>query len=282
MSLLKANSQGSLPSEAIEASASNIPANTLSSTNIGGTDSATPDPSPQSPSKYGHGCEHPTSCLVPPPQASYQENPRPQNRSAPITPASTSSSSFIYPLPRDVEPTAEEAELWFHTFQTKYLEHLPFAIPYIQNTSSAQLRHDKPALWLGVMAVACPSVPKQLSLGRAFKELIAREVVVNGERTTDLLLAILTFGHWYVSFLCLFSFTYCVQGVLFPSTRPYSHHSDSPRRLHHGGFRTGQALSERIQRTSRQTNVAKMVCEIQYSGIEDHGTSTTCYGCVLF
>lgn len=79
------------------------------------------------------------------------------------------------------------------------MEHVPFAIPYIQNTSSTQLRQDKPVFWLAIMAVACPFVPKQLSLGRAFKELIAREVVVNGGRSTDLLLGMLTFGHWYVS-----------------------------------------------------------------------------------
>jgi hypothetical protein len=223
VSLLKANPQGSLSAQAIEASASNISANTLVNTSIGGPDNATPDPSPQSPSTYGHGCEHPESCLVPPPQASYQEKTRPQNRSAPITPASSSSSSFTYLLPRDVEPTAEEAELWFHTFQTRYLEHVPFAIPYIQNTSCAQLRQDKPALWIGIMAVACPFVPKQLSLGRAFKELIAREVIVNGERTTDLLLAILTFGHWYATHPSyLFSFTYCVGHFISFNSAPYS------------------------------------------------------------
>lgn len=197
VSLLKANSQGSLSAEAIEASAPEISANALPSASMGGTDNATPDPSPQSSSKYGHAYEHPVSCLAPT-QAPYQENPRSQNRSAPITPASSSSSSFTYSLLRDVEPTVDEAELWFHTFQTNYLEHVPFAIPYIQNTSCMQLRQDKPALWLGVMAVACPFVSKQLVLGRAFKELIAREVVVHGERTTDLLLALLTFGHWYV------------------------------------------------------------------------------------
>uniref|UniRef100_A0A093Y2X9 SH3 domain-containing protein C23A1.17 n=1 Tax=Talaromyces marneffei PM1 TaxID=1077442 RepID=A0A093Y2X9_TALMA len=196
VSLLKANSQGGLSTEALEASASNISANTLTSTNIGPAENATPNPSPQSPSKYRNGCEPPGSCLLSPPsQASYQENTRPQNRSAPITPASNPSASFTYSLPRDVEPNAEEAELWFLTFQTKYLEHIPFAIPYIQNTSSTQLRQDKPALWLGIMAISCPYVPKQLNLGRAFKDMIAREVVVNGERTTDLLLSILTFGH---------------------------------------------------------------------------------------
>ncbi|QGA17148.1 hypothetical protein EYB26_004818 [Talaromyces marneffei] len=204
VSLLKANSQGGLSTEALEASASNISANTLTSTNIGPAENATPNPSPQSPSKYRNGCEPPGSCLLSPPsQASYQENTRPQNRSAPITPASNPSASFTYSLPRDVEPNAEEAELWFLTFQTKYLEHIPFAIPYIQNTSSTQLRQDKPALWLGIMAISCPYVPKQLNLGRAFKDMIAREVVVNGERTTDLLLSILTFGHWAYYFLQL-------------------------------------------------------------------------------
>ncbi|GAM40308.1 hypothetical protein TCE0_038f12563 [Talaromyces pinophilus] len=203
VSLLKANSQGTPSTEAIEASASSISANTLPSTSIGGTDNATPGPSPQSPSKYGHRCENFAECLVPPPPPPHQGNPGTQNRSAPITPASSSSSSFAYPLPRDVEPTPDEAELWFYTFQTKYMEHVPFAIPYIQNTSSTQLRQDKPVLWLGIMAVACPFVRKQLSLGRAFKELIAREVVVNGDRSTDLLLAILTFGHWAYYFLQL-------------------------------------------------------------------------------
>ena len=250
VSLLKANSQGTLSTEAIEASASSISANTLPSASIGGTDNATPGPSPQSPSKYGHGCENPAACLVPPPRAPYQENLGTQNRSAPITPASSSSSSFAYPLPRDVEPTPDEAELWFHTFQTKYMEHVPFAIPYIQNTSSTQLRQDKPVLWLGIMAVACPFVPKQLNLGRVFKELIAREIVVNGDRSTDLLLAMLTFGHWYVSLYPQCVLILIFQGILLPSTRPYTHHSDSPLCLHLGGFGIGQALSERIQQAS--------------------------------
>lgn len=199
VSLLKANSQGSLSAEATEASAPDISANALPSASIGGTVNGTPDPSPQSSSKYGHGYEQPHlgSCLVPP-QGSYEENSRPQKGSVPITPASSSSSSFTYPLRRDVEPTVDEAELWFHTFQTKYLEHVPFVIPYIQNTSCTQLRQEKPVLWLVIMAVACPFVSKQLGLGRVFKELIAHEVIINGERTTDLLLAILTFGHWCV------------------------------------------------------------------------------------
>ncbi|EED18581.1 hypothetical protein TSTA_123110 [Talaromyces stipitatus ATCC 10500] len=214
VSLLKANSQGSLSVEAIDASTSGVSANGLTSTGVAG--GTTPSgASPQSPSRFGDGsfpsCApsgaygHDTSTHQRQNLSQYQDNHRTQGQSAtiPITPKSTSSSSFAYPLPRDVEPTAKEADVWFHTFQTRYLEHVPFAIPYIKNTSSTQLRQDKPVLWLSVMAIACPFTSKQTNMGRAFKELIARELIVNGERSIDLLLGILTFTHWAYFFIHL-------------------------------------------------------------------------------
>lgn len=218
VSLLKANSQGRLSGEDIDGSISNISsANALTSAGVAGGNTTPSGPSPQSPSTLADGnfpsCaapgvyNHDTSTHQHQTQNQYQDNYRThkQSTTTPITPASCASSSFAYPLPPDVEPTAEEAEAWYRVFQSRYLEHVHFVVPYVQNTSSAQLRQDKPALWLSIMAVACPFLEKQTNIARAFKELIAREIIVNGERTIDLLLGILTFTHWYVS-LFLHSF----------------------------------------------------------------------------
>lgn len=118
--------------------------------------------------------------------------------------AHSAASSFAYPLPAGVEPSPQDAQIWFRIFRDHYLRHVPFAVPYVQSTNSAQLRVEKPAFWLSIMAVTCPVIKRQVSLGRGLKEIISREIIMNSARTIDLLMSILIFIHWYAVFCSVY------------------------------------------------------------------------------
>lgn len=66
--------------------------------------------------------------------------------------------------------------------------------------TSKRLRKERPFLWLCVMAVSSTDVARQNALGRAVREIAAREIMVEGERRIDLLLGLLCFIGWCVPF----------------------------------------------------------------------------------
>jgi hypothetical protein len=214
VSLLKASSsQGNLTEESI-----NDVSNIVNAVNIApaaadsgafsaagaASSNSTAAPSPSS-SKFMSNQSHlqPPSCL--PYDATNHHNDRNaaaiNSTASALTPASSTPAPFPYLLPRDVEPTAEEEKLWYEIFIDKFVEHAPFLKLIVQNSSCVQLRQERPFLWLSIMAVSCPFVNKQGDLGRAVREVLAREVMVEGERKIDFLLGGLCFAQWYASFL---------------------------------------------------------------------------------
>ncbi|RJE26156.1 hypothetical protein PHISCL_01506 [Aspergillus sclerotialis] len=114
----------------------------------------------------------------------------------PQTPVSTSSSSsFPYILPHGAEPSPEEAEQYFQIFRTKHLSFLPF-IRLGQEMTSRKLRHERPFLWLCIMADSSTNVAQQNAIGQTVREIAAREIIMEGERSMDLLLGLLCFIGW--------------------------------------------------------------------------------------
>jgi hypothetical protein len=109
---------------------------------------------------------------------------------SPLTPASVSTPQlFPYTIPRDLDPSLEEAEVYLMTFRTQTLSCFPFMyIP--ENTPSHQLRQERPFLWLCIMVISFRTSSKMLRLGR--------EILVDGERNIDLLLGLLVYIGWYV------------------------------------------------------------------------------------
>ncbi|KAK9319612.1 hypothetical protein V1517DRAFT_310580 [Lipomyces orientalis] len=113
----------------------------------------------------------------------------------PLTPASSATSRFPYALPRDVEPTAEEAEYYFEMFRKQKLKYFAFTY-FPEDITAQQLRQERPFLWLCIMAISSTVVSKQLGLGRAIREIAGREILVEGERHLDLIMGLLCFVGW--------------------------------------------------------------------------------------
>ena len=113
-----------------------------------------------------------------------------------LTPASTTTLLYPYALPKDAEPTTQEAELYFRTFCRKYLQNFPFT-KFPDDMTAQQVRQERPYFWLCIMAVSSPIIHRQVALGQTIREIAAREIVIEGQRNLDLLLGLLCFVGWY-------------------------------------------------------------------------------------
>lgn len=89
----------------------------------------------------------------------------------------------------------EEAERCFQRFYNEYLKFLPL-LHIEKGMTSKGLRQEFPFLWTCIMAVTSTNIARQDSLGRAVREIAAREIVIEGKRTIDLLLGLLCFIAW--------------------------------------------------------------------------------------
>lgn len=113
----------------------------------------------------------------------------------PLTPASSTTSSYPFVLPRDADPTAEEAEQFLEMFRTQKLQYFPFT-QFPEGMTAQRLRQERPFFWLCIMSVSSTIVSQQLSLGRAVREIAGHEILVEGQRNLDLLLGLLCFVGW--------------------------------------------------------------------------------------
>lgn len=105
----------------------------------------------------------------------------------------------------DLDPSPKEAEESLREFRTKRLPYFPFVhIPF--STTPEKLREERPFLWLCIIAVCAKSISKQTDLYTRIRELVAKKVVAEFERSVDLLLGLLTCIGWLVfpRIRCLF------------------------------------------------------------------------------
>jgi hypothetical protein len=72
---------------------------------------------------------------------------------------------------------------------------MPF-ISFPSTMTALQLRQERPMLWLAVMCVSWRVLPKQMDLCEHFRRLIAQKVLLENQRSMDILLAVLTFVTW--------------------------------------------------------------------------------------
>ncbi|KAI1471988.1 uncharacterized protein F4812DRAFT_201402 [Daldinia caldariorum] len=81
------------------------------------------------------------------------------------------------------------------TFRRSFIPLCPVVhIPL--STSAAELRRDKPFLWLVVMSLACKSISQQSELADAIWHIISNRVVLQHIIDLDVLLGIVCFGTW--------------------------------------------------------------------------------------
>ncbi|KAK3381906.1 hypothetical protein B0H63DRAFT_215775 [Podospora didyma] len=107
------------------------------------------------------------------------------------------------PPPRDsgdipscpYHPTPYEAEDNLETFRKYMLIFLPLV--YLPPTmTQRQLREQSPFLWFNIMAVTCKQVDHQMSMSDAIRVFLAHKMVVEHEKSIDLLLGLLVFIGW--------------------------------------------------------------------------------------
>lgn len=80
-------------------------------------------------------------------------------------------------------------------FQDYHMSYFPFFfLP--AGTTAEDLRHEKPFLYSAIQVVCNKAYAKQSELSKALRSAIAVQLMVDGERTNDLLLALLACVTW--------------------------------------------------------------------------------------
>ncbi|KAK5988996.1 Transcription factor -like protein [Cladobotryum mycophilum] len=92
------------------------------------------------------------------------------------------------------EPTPVEAEAYLNKFR-QWLEFWPF-MRLDPDISSDMLRRERPFLWLSIMNITTTSLPQQYLLRERLRQEISQRLIVNSERSMDLLLGLLTHISW--------------------------------------------------------------------------------------
>lgn len=88
-----------------------------------------------------------------------------------------------------------EAEECLQTFRTQKLPYL-YLVHIPETTTAAQLRQEKPVLWLAIMVSCTKVVSRQQLLGEKFRAMIAQVVVVEHQRSLDILQGLACFLGW--------------------------------------------------------------------------------------
>lgn len=93
------------------------------------------------------------------------------------------------------QPSAHEAEQNLDTFRKCMLVFLPFVhIP--QAMTARQLQQQYPFFWYSIMATACKNADRQLLMSDVIKKYIAQKMVIENEKSMDLLWGLMTFMSW--------------------------------------------------------------------------------------
>lgn len=101
-----------------------------------------------------------------------------------------------------IEPFEREAEELLDLFRSKMLEYAPFMVISPEMTAS-QLREQRPFSWLCIMTIITKSSSKQMALSHAVRSNLGRLMLVDGEKSHDLLYGTITCLAWYDMHLSL-------------------------------------------------------------------------------
>ncbi|KAM0435975.1 hypothetical protein ACHAPT_002867 [Fusarium lateritium] len=114
--------------------------------------------------------------------------------------SSTLANDDTYLLP---EPTPAEAEVYLDTFRS-WLPRFPFMV-LPKNQTAESLRKEKPFLWLCIMNITTTSHPQQVKLKERVRQEAAQRVIVEHERSMDVLLGLVCYIAWQVESATLLS-----------------------------------------------------------------------------
>ena len=105
----------------------------------------------------------------------------------------------------DLSPA--EAEGCFLLFRDEMLPHSP--ILYLPPTlTAAQLREERPFLWLTIMSISLRVFPQQTTVSEEVRATLAQKLLVEHERNLDLLQGLLVYMTWYVPNLHLLTLSF--------------------------------------------------------------------------
>ena len=116
------------------------------------------------------------------------------NRNTDISTAPSDPDSPLEPL-LETDISDADAELNLATFRNTMLKYFPFV--YISPmTTSFDLRRQRPFLWFCIMSITTKSIAMHVSMGIRVRKIIAQRVLMDGERSMDLLLGLLCHFGW--------------------------------------------------------------------------------------
>jgi hypothetical protein len=99
----------------------------------------------------------------------------------------------------EIQATQQDAEHHFKLFRDCYLACFP-CIHLRSDISATQLRSERPLLWFTIMMVTCQSSHTQRRMSASWRSIVSQKMVVEHEKSMDLLQGLLVFLGWYVTF----------------------------------------------------------------------------------
>lgn len=121
----------------------------------------------------------------------------PRNPSSDVGPSpgcsSATAKSTDAPTPGDIEGQALS-----ETYVRLMIPMFPF-VPILSHISAEELRRERPFLYLNILMIACPNPARQRELSNAIKEYLADHIIMNGQRSLDLLQGLLVHLTWFIS-----------------------------------------------------------------------------------
>jgi hypothetical protein len=113
---------------------------------------------------------------------------------SPLSDQTQYTNTSILPRIRDVL-TPEEAEKCLLRYRTISPVYFPFVVLSNDWTLQSMMRHS-PTLLLGILTTMCKSTHLQKTLDSGFREVVSQRVLVRGEKSLDILQALLVYLAW--------------------------------------------------------------------------------------
>lgn len=111
-------------------------------------------------------------------------------------PCSASYGLADTPLPSP-EPSAEDSEMMFQSFCSGNLRFFPF-VNFAPGTTAADTRRDWPFLWANIMMIKLKTPTYQRACGKHVREILAKKLILDHDRSMDLLMGLMAYIGWYV------------------------------------------------------------------------------------
>jgi hypothetical protein len=92
-------------------------------------------------------------------------------------------------------------------FRERHLPNFPL-MHLTSDVTAAELQREKPVLSLAIHGLVTKVASQKIVLGKRLREVLTHKILVDGERSMDLLLSLLTSIAWYESLLVCLRITY--------------------------------------------------------------------------